>query len=184
MFVGIDYSITSPCLCIYNPKENVPDFDCCEFYFLTNNKKFVGETENIIGKLHDEYKNEYERYDRIASNIISNLPRPEEIANFLIEDYSFGSTGRVFNIAENCGHLKYLLWREGYKFDLVAPTKLKKFATGKGNASKELMYQSYLSKANPDLLRFYSHSGKLSNPTTDIVDAYFLALYAKEIKEF
>ena len=60
----------------------------------------------------------------------------------MIEDYSFGSKGRVFNLAENCGLLKYMLFKKGYRFFTVPPTVVKKFATGKGNANKEAMVKA------------------------------------------
>ena len=61
-----------------------------------------------------------------------------------MEGYSFGSTGRVFNIAENTGILKYNLWAALIHFDVLAPTTVKKFATGSGSASKVDMFNQFV----------------------------------------
>ena len=94
-----------------------------------------------------------------------------------IEDYSFGSTGRVFHIAENCGLLKYKLWEIGLRFTTIAPSAIKKFATGKGNADKQKMYDAFVAETGQNLIQFYSKSGTLTSPVTDIVDSYYIAKY-------
>jgi hypothetical protein len=151
------------------------DFRSSRFFFLTQNKKLVGNFDNIEGVLHEEYILEQERYDNIASYFLSRIPKNSKI---IIEDYSFGSTGRVFNIAENCGHLKYRLWDSEFKFDTVPPTVIKKFATGKGNANKDKMYEAFIGSVGVDLISvFSSNPNKVSSPVSDIVDAYYIALY-------
>jgi Holliday junction resolvasome RuvABC endonuclease subunit len=99
----------------------------------------------------------------------------------MIEDYSFGSKGRVFNLAENCGILKYMLYKNGYRFFTVPPTVVKKFATGKGNATKEKMYETFVRDTFVDLHSIISPTTKLGSPTTDIVDAWYLARYMIEL---
>jgi len=102
----------------------------------------------------------------------------------MIEDYSFGSKGRVFNLAENCGLLKHKLYTGGYKFSTVAPTVIKKFATGKGNANKEVMYESFLRETGLNLNAVLSpRSTKIGSPVNDIVDAWYIANYIKEVDE-
>jgi Holliday junction resolvasome RuvABC endonuclease subunit len=107
--------------------------------------------------------------------ILSNFER-EEIT-IMIEDYSFGSKGKVFNLAENCGILKYLLYKHNYIFHTVPPTVVKKFATGKGNATKEKMYEAFLSDTMVDLHNILLPNAKLASPITDVVDAWYLARY-------
>jgi hypothetical protein len=53
-----------------------------------------------------------------------------------LEGYAYNAKGRVFHIAENTGILKYKMFQRGVPLDIVEPTKVKKFATEKGNASK------------------------------------------------
>lgn len=58
----------------------------------------------------------------------------------VIEGYSFGSRGRaVFSIGELGGCVRLGLHENGFPIVDIPPSNLKKFATGKGNASKDLV---------------------------------------------
>ena len=180
IYVGIDYSLTSPCVCVSRDKTFSNSF----FYFLNDRKTVLGKCHNILGEEHEEYLTDQERYENIASwvlGILSNFEK-EEIT-ILIEDYSFGSKGRVFNLAENCGILKYMLYKRGYKFFTVPPTVVKKFATGKGNATKEKMYDAFVRDTLVDLHNIISPTTKLGSPTTDIVDAWYIGRYMIDMTE-
>ena len=175
--VGIDYSLTSPCVCVCKDSTFSNSF----FYFLNDRKSVIGKHQNIFGELHDEYLTDQQRYENIATwvlDILSNFDKEEIV--IMIEDYSFGSKGKVFNLAENCGLLKYMLYKNGYKFFTVPPTVVKKFATGKGNATKELMYDTFVKETILNLHLILSPTTKLGSPTTDIVDAWYIAKYLIE----
>jgi len=175
--VGIDYSLTSPCICVSRDKTFSNSF----FYYLNDRKTVQGKFHNILGEGHDEYLTDQERYENIAEwvlTILADFDKKEIV--ILIEDYSFGSKGKVFNLAENCGILKYLLHKNNYRFFTVAPTVIKKFATGKGNATKEKMYEAFLAETFIDLHKIISPTTKLGSPTTDIVDSWYIARYMQE----
>ena len=55
----------------------------------------------------------------------------------LIEGYSYASPNQAHQVGELGGVLRVMLAENNLKVLEVAPTQLKKFATGKGNASKE-----------------------------------------------
>ena len=95
-----------------------------------------------------------------------------------LEDYAYGAKGRVFHIAENTGILKYKLWQNSIPLDVVQPTKVKKFGTGKGNAGKPEMFQAFVEETGVDL-RFHMNDTKkdIGNPISDIVDAYYICKY-------
>src|SRR5512137_1937925 len=140
--IGIDYSLTCPAVCVANSKSFTESY----FYFLHNNAKHHGFTldDHILGDPHDEYLSDQQRYENIASWVLGILaPFDKESVYILIEDYAFAAKGRVFNLAENCGLLKYLLYKNGYKFSTIAPSVIKKYATGKGNANKEAMWNAF-----------------------------------------
>ena len=59
-------------------------------------------------------------------------------------------------------------------YDTIVPSVVKKHASGKGNADKQLMYDSFLNHTGADLLKAFD-MGKLNNPVTDIVDSYYIA---------
>ena len=67
--VGIDYSLTSPAMCVMTG----PNIDQSMFYYLTTNKKLVGNFDNAIGVEHKEYYSEQERYDNIAEFFLNKI---------------------------------------------------------------------------------------------------------------
>jgi Holliday junction resolvasome RuvABC endonuclease subunit len=56
-----------------------------------------------------------------------------------MEGYSYGSTGRVFELGEVGGVIKALLAERGIPYVVVPPVLVKKFATGNAFARKEDM---------------------------------------------
>lgn len=170
--IGIDLSLTSPACCVFNGDEF--NFEQCEFYFLTKQKKLDFPRPPIYGTLFPEYNNDMQRYSGISIwifEIINNV-KPDHI---FIEDYSFASTGRVFNIAENCGILKFSLWRAGITYTTIPPTVVKKTATGKGNSNKYALEQAFLQQTGFDIRKHLQLSQSVGNPVSDIIDSYYVA---------
>src|SRR6056300_488520 len=170
--VGIDYSLTSPAVCINCDDEYM-------FYYLTSKKKYIGQmAKNIIGFEHKEYKTPIERFSQISTWAINQFNRLSyDLKNLkvFIEGYSFGSKGQaVFQIAEKCGILKYRLQEFGVDYETVVPSVVKKGATGKGKADKDLMYESFSKETNTDLKKIFDVE-KIGNPVSDIVDSFYIA---------
>ena len=166
--IGIDYSLTSPAVCVNDGDLN--------FYYLTNKKKWIGkQSDNIIGYEHKEWNDPIERFTYISDfvmDLLSDYKQNQPI--IFIEGYSFGSKGRgVFQIAENCGILKYRLLEEKFGYNTVVPSVVKKGATGKGNADKDMMYEAFVKETNIDLKKLFD-TDKVGNPISDIVDSYYI----------
>jgi hypothetical protein len=68
-------------------------------------------------------------------------------------------------------------YTEDWGIDVHAPSAIKKFATGKGNAKKEDMYASFVEETGVDLSIILDQSvdPKVNSPISDIVDAYYIA---------
>ena len=196
MKIGIDYSLSSPGVCV-NTSEGEFRYEDCTFYFLTNTKKYDATfKENIafgksavefVGSPHQLYTSEPERYSQIADwaiNIIKSYGDATTGMNRIkptiqIEDYSYGSTGRVFHIAENLGLLKYKLKMEcGWDYTLLPPSVIKKFATDKGNANKDLMLDAFEKDTGTNLAQVFDTTSK--SPVSDVADAYFICKYTEE----
>jgi Holliday junction resolvasome RuvABC endonuclease subunit len=171
--IGIDYSLTSPAICITTDFI----FKNSKFYYLTNKKKYIGKmSNNITGFEHKEYDTPIRRFSQISDwvyELIEDTIHTEQLV--YIEGYSFGSKGQaVFQIAENCGILKYRLQQMRIEYDTVVPSVVKKGATGKGNADKDLMYESFSKETNTDLKKIFDVQ-KIGNPVSDIVDSFYIA---------
>ena len=169
--VGIDYSLTSPAVCINNEGEYM-------FYYLTNKKKYIGQmAKNIMGFEHSEYKTPIERFTQISTWAINQFNRLEynlKNIKIFIEGYSFGSKGQgIFQIAENCGILKYRLEQLKLPYEVLPPSVIKKGATGKGNADKDMMYEAFERETKINLKKIFD-TEKVGNPISDIVDSYYI----------
>ena len=174
--VGIDYSLNNPAICIVQ-NENF-NFKDCSFHFLTSTKKNIGRIGvNTFGYEHKDYTNPIERFTNISSWTLDIIHRHrKDQATIYIEGYSFGSKGQaVFQIAENCGILKYRLLMSPFMlYETIVPSVVKKHATGKGNADKEKMYDQFYVDTGVNLMEKFEQK-TLSNPVTDIVDSYYIA---------
>ena len=167
--IGIDYSLTSPAVCV-----NIDGDAGLMFYYLTSKKKYIGMmSEEIVGYEHKEWKDPIERFGYISDfvfNILATLGTPK----IFIEGYSYGSKGQgLFQIAENCGILKYRILEKGLTYEAVVPSVVKKGATGKGNADKDMMYEAFNKETKIDLKKLFD-TDKVGNPISDIADSYFI----------
>ena len=170
MLVGIDYSITSPAICLFDEKRDFC-FQNCSFYFLTNTKKYATKiAPNINGESFEEYAYDTERFDTISEWATNLCVGAADVA---IEGYAYGAHGRIFNLAENCGILKYKLHKLAVPVTIVEPSRVKKLATGKGNADKQAMYEAFTKETKTDLLSVFDQK-TLSNPVTDVIDSYYI----------
>lgn len=179
VFAGIDYSLTCPAICIYNTKDGTFSFNNTKAFFRSNLTRFEMFKEgNLTGENHNPWKTDIERYDDISNWALSTLQK-HKVKKVFLEGYSFGSTGKVFNIAENTAILKYNLWEEYIDIDIIAPTQIKKFASGSGNASKEKMYEAFVEEHGDLDLRskLTPRSTNVISPVNDIVDAYYILKY-------
>lgn len=176
---GIDYSMTCPSICMF-------DGECWHIRYLISVERHIGKWYEfqtpiglieVAGDRYQDHSSQEDRFDKIsewASTCIDDAN-----ARVVIEDYAMGAKGKVFHIAENCGLLKHKLWSRGFKIETIAPTALKKFATGKGNSDKNAMHAQFTKDTGVDLLREMTPSAKdCGSPVSDVVDAFYLARWA------
>lgn len=174
IYAGIDYSLTSPAITVYDGNSNNPMvWENCYSFFLSDIKKTHGKFGNVQGSPMVLYSSDQERYNNIAQWSYSIL-KDFEVDKVYIEDYSYGSTGRVFHIAENGGVLKHVLHHSDIKFETIPPTVIKKHATGKGNASKIMMEEAFMQETLIDLRSDLGLTKKQSNPISDIIDSFYI----------
>ena len=173
---GIDYSLTSPAICVAKIIDNEIKFENCKFHFLKQNKSHKSLGKVFLAYDYPEYTDDIDRFSKLASWTIECIRWYDGRVNRVyLEGYAFAAIGRVFNIAENMGILKKQLREDGFKYTTIPPTVIKKHATGKGNANKDLMYETFLTETQVDLRSQLSpKSTKISNPVSDIVDAYYI----------
>lgn len=173
IIAGIDYSLTSPSICVHKGTEW--SVNNCTFYYLTHRKAYLSVTGKFLGNMYEEYESDSHRYDNL-SQWSNKIITENNVTQCFIEGYAFNAVGRVFQIAENTGLLKYTLWKSKVPYQVFAPPEIKKFATTKGNANKEKMYQAFLEETSIDIRKTLDIMNEnIWNPISDIVDAYYIA---------
>ena len=149
---GIDYSLCGPAICINDLMQKFT-FQSCQFYFLSGVKKHARKVKsNIRGENFAKYNEEVQRYETIADWALDKVSGCQSVG---LEGYAYNATGKVFHIAENTGVLKYKLFQVSKPVDVFTPSEIKKFASGKGNASKEDMYDAFYRETNVPLKSFF-----------------------------
>jgi len=180
---GIDYSLTSPAICVYKEENGGHfDFDRCVFHYLSNTEKQRQSAagsglDNLRAEPYPEWQSEEERHEKLATWAYNIVQGCEEV---FLEGYAFATSGtsHVRSMAENTGLLKHKMWKNKLTFKTYPPTVIKKFATGKGNSNKEKMYEAFIDEllTPTDLKeRLTPKAKKIINPISDIVDSYFIA---------
>ena len=171
IIAGIDYSLTSPAICVLNGDKW--KWENLTFHFLTDKPTRAKTYMDVIhGERLSDWSADEERYCSIADWAREVVCGCEEVS---LEGYSYGSKGKVFNIAENTGVLKYKLWKDGLSQSIYPPQQVKKFATSKGNATKDKMYESFVTDTKKQLMySIMPKAEKVGNPVSDIVDSYYI----------
>lgn len=167
--VGIDYSMSSPSICVHTGK--TWSLDNCKFYFLTHKKKCVIQSKQFFGDYQSDFDTQETRFAKLAEWAINKIPNKSKV---FIEGYAYASKGVVFHIGENTGVLKHKLWNSNINFSEFSPPSIKKFATGKGNANKMLMYESFVTETQFDISSIIN-CNKGDSPMSDIIDSYYVS---------
>ncbi len=159
VFWGIDYSLTSPAITkVYQ--------DSWHSFCLGKEES----TDLVSVRNYPDFHSQTFRRNRLADWALGILTSDRGLV--LMESYAFGARGNaITKMAENGGVLKHEMLRHGLGFETVPPTTIKKYATGKGNAKKVDMYDSFIERTGQEL-KFKARS--------DIVDSYFIAMYLRD----
>lgn len=170
--IGIDYSLTSPAVCV---GEEGASYEDCSFYSFSPNKKLIGQHKNVTLVEYPDWNCKSHRYD-LLSKWVLDIIESHDVSEAIIEGYAYGAKGRgVVDLGENGGLLRWKFWYNQIPYSEISPQELKKLATGKGNASKEAMYEAFIEDTGHDIVWEYQKNGdKIGNPVSDIVDAWFL----------
>lgn len=173
IIAGLDFSYTSPAVTVYDG-----DY---KFYGIRAKKKQSSSNPNLILLEYPElYKSQEERFDKLT-DIMFDICYKHKVQKVFIEGYSYGSVGNVFDIAEATGLMKWKLMKSNIDFEIVPPTSIKKFATGKGNCNKMVMLEFFCQQNDHGILltdiEADISAGKIPKPLDDIIDSYWLAKY-------
>ena len=181
---GIDYSLTSPAICVWKETNDNRqfNFNMCTIHYLETSQRLKRaaphEILNLYPEEYPEWETEEQRHDLLSEWALKCIRG----CNVFIEGYAFATSGKshVRSVAENSGLLKHKMYKAKQSFISIPPTVIKKFATDKGNANKEIMHEFFVKESDaPSNLKtiLRPKSTKLTSPITDIVDAYWICKY-------
>jgi crossover junction endodeoxyribonuclease RuvC len=146
--VGLDLSLSSTGFCCISPEG-----------FRLETIKSKSQTKQAT------LSNKIERAHLIVADIIYEVAISSPPDKIYIEaPIVLSHGGSVLDLTRLFHLTTYGLWNLGFKIITVQPTVLKKFVTGKGNASKEDMIMAFVKERT-------GHEAK----SDDEVDAYWLA---------
>lgn len=165
---GCDWSLTSPAI-----TKSING----EYFFYFYHNKTINH-DRFVSLTLKNYSNSQERYSNLVNTGLNILENSNLI---ILEDYSLGSRGKVFDIAECTGLLKYKLWKLNNPALIISPKTIKKFATGSGNADKEKMIDAFTESTGIDLYELfnYKRTKTIKKPISDIADSYWLCKYGE-----
>lgn len=174
---GLDYSMSGPAMTIHTG--NTWSFKNCKLYTLTSVKKYHSTYLNgqILCKDMRKFVYNEERFDFISNFFIDKLCAVN-CKDLAIEDYAFGAKGAAFTIGENTGVMKHKAFHKNIDLYTYAPTAVKKFATGKGNAKKDQMHDAFFQETSIDLTKVFDYTKtSIGSPIADLVDSYYVCKY-------
>lgn len=184
IIAGIDYSMSSPSMCIYDTEKPFT-FENCSIYYSNAKKKYVINVKNLHGTVLPEINHDepMHRYDAICK-IFAKALLDNKVEYVCIEGYALGShAGLVFNIAENTSLLKHFMWKSGIKYINPSPSTVKKFFTGKGNADKIKVVETFINETKVNLQDVFGTKTIEAAPINDICDSFAMCKFMKEYLE-
>ena len=159
MILGVDQSFSCTGLCLFDGNEHI---------FSTI--QTVPDKEDKLEK--------FKRAKYIAKEI-SELCMIHGVTDVRIEGLAMGKA--IGNSTRDLAGLQYVIVNElmenhpEISITIITPTSLKKFATGKGNAKKDGMFESLPENIQDVLIGYPKTKGRF-----DLADAYWLAMFKEE----
>lgn len=178
---GCDLSMNGSGICVLNLDKNL-DIVSCDWLGFTQVKKNQRDN-HVIWYTKDDYFSRFKITEMMIEGIIQKVKDCKYAA---IEDFAFGAVGMLANIGEFVGQVSWEIWKRNIALRWYGPGISKKHFTGRGNADKVGMWEQFqiVKGIKPDLKDYpVPQTAKGVSPTSDIVDAYALALLLqKELK--
>ena len=172
---GIDYSMSSPAMCILDTSISTK-FEDAKIFIFTATKFKTEMPPNVTLGRPIKHTSSEERFENISDFFIKAIVS-NGVQECAIEGYSYGSkSNRLYEIGENAGVLKHKIFHLGKKVSVFSPSQIKKYFTTKGNASKEDMLKSFTEKHSS----FFNTLTTSPSPVSDIIDSYAIALLLNE----
>jgi len=171
---GIDISMNGTGMTILKLDDDLNIIESSYRGFTTTAAQYKKDTENQFLLNKKNYQHELLQFIAVADQI-TKWCVDAGVEYAAIEGYSFGSIGKTFNMAENCGLIKTSLLKAGIKLRIYDPNSIKKIATGDGSAKKENMLEAFNEIPVNEKVDITKLGSPTTHPSEDIIDAFFMA---------
>jgi hypothetical protein len=172
---GLDLSKNSPGCVKLTLDDWTLDITNVEFCGFTSVKKNESKGINFFKK--DDFNFDQDQFLKLENIIFDFL---EDVSHIALEDYAYGGSGNITDLAEFCGFVKLKQYSDNKKLRVYDIPSIKMFATTFGNSDKLSMYQAFLKEnaLKPDISKMpVVAKGNGVSPTSDIVDAYWISRF-------
>ena len=172
VIAGLDLSKNSPgCVKLtLDSKFNITDVASIGFTTVKKN-----ESDGITFYSKKDFSFDQEQFIFLENTIFKFLEGVEYIS---LEDYAYGGSGNITDLAEFAGLIKIKQFIEGKKIRVYDIASIKMFATDDGGCDKLSMYQAFLKykELKSDISKMpIVNKGTGVSPTSDVIDAYWIA---------
>lgn len=203
MYAGVDFSLNSSAVCVsIDNKYSLFNFiNTSSFYNKKGDKVLekwkihseINSFVNIVFSPREVISKDYAEsqidkilsYEALAESIVSILPIGCKVG---LEGFSYASKGQGYIdliMAQSILRLK-IVSRSDLKLIVIPPSNIKKFYSGKGNADKKLMFDSFkISDFNNPLFEYVNTfdvvkpNGDILKPVDDLIDAIAICKYTE-----
>ena len=172
---GLDLSKNSPGCVKLTLDDWTLDITNVEFCGFTSVKKNESKGINFFRK--DDFNFDQDQFLKLENIIFEFL---EDVSHIALEDYAYGGSGNITDLAEFCGFVKLKQYADNKKIRVYDIPSIKMFATTFGNSDKLSMYQAFVKEQEmkPDISKMpVVAKGNGVSPTSDIVDAYWISRF-------
>lgn len=172
---GLDLSKNSPGCVKLTLDDSTLDITNVEFCGFTSVKKNESKGINFFRK--DDFNFDQDQFLKLENIIFDFL---EDVSHIALEDYAYGGSGNITDLAEFCGFVKLKQYSNNKKIRIYDIPSIKMFATTFGNSDKLSMYQAFLKETEmkPDISKMpVVTKGHGVSPTSDIIDAYWISRF-------
>lgn len=181
-FVAADWSMSAPSFAIYDTHVGPFTFLNTRHFYLTDTKKHALRLSNlnVYGDTIPKWETNEQRWDYLSGRLIDGLYAYTEVYGgqadyFAIEGYAFGShAGSVHQIAENAAVLKHKIYHKQIPIEVINPSTVKKWYSGKGNAKKDELYKVFVEKEHIKLRDYFDLPENAWEPLAGIIDSWIL----------
>lgn len=183
--LGLDYSISLASLCAYDTEKDKYEITswCGDTY-----KRYARERTKVGNFTFEcvRVENKHHFYHAQAESIFDKIKSYKD-GVMGIEDFAYGAVGKVINLGEQVGKIKYLYYKKFNKEIIKIPISHGKMCVNeahRGDVGKYTNIEYFIKNLTPKLLDKMNLKIEDINPLSDWVDSYGICKFVYYLNEY